>query len=85
MKKSNTATAAPINLPPDPQRLNRQRSLWAENALAAHEKRSGSSGGKMENLVALLCNLNHWADRNNLDMGDALEQAALDYERETRE
>lgn len=37
---------------------------------------------KHELVVALLCNLNHWADQNGVDYAQALEDAGFNYEQE---
>lgn len=60
------------------------RAKWAGAAVDEHSRRcqSPDSSGRSK-LVALLCNLNHWADRNKVDMADALESAGEEYERET--
>lgn len=73
-----------MSVPPDPSRFNAIRARWAAAAIAAHNKSSaGGAGSPTDALASLLCNLNHWADRNGADMAEALEKAATDYECET--
>jgi hypothetical protein len=72
-------------LPPDPEGLNEDRADWADQALEAFGQASG--GDYLEdprsNLVDLLCDLRHWADRNDIDFSAALRMSEVHYHEET--
>lgn len=64
--------------------FNKVRAKWAEAALEQHQKRvHDQKESKLDQVAALLCNLNHWADLNGVDFGQALENAGMAYEAET--
>ncbi len=66
--------------------FNRIRAKWAEAALEQHQKRvHDQKETKLEQVAALLCNLQHWADLHGVDFGQALEDAGEAYEAETTE
>ena len=68
-------------LPPDPERLNGNRTRWAETALLAFRRETGSD---TEDAVAdLLCDLMHLADRRAWNFDIELERAQAHYETET--
>lgn len=67
----------------DAKSFNKVRAKWAEAALEQHQKRlPEKSEGKAEQVAALLCNLQHWADVHGVDFGEVLEMAGDMYEQE---
>lgn len=72
------------SLPPDPEGMNDARAAAAELALLAF---SDATGCDQEDALAdLLCNLRHWADRNQVEsFVDALQRSSLHYSAETAE
>jgi hypothetical protein len=68
-------------LPPDPERMNADRALWAGAALQKFQRITGTD--HEASLGDLLADLMHWADRNNFDFGAALSRARGHYEAET--
>jgi hypothetical protein len=70
-----------MTLPPDPDSLNDDRAKWAGNAISAFMQITGT---EPENALSdLLCDLMHWADRQEECFGSALEHARWHYEEET--
>lgn len=71
------------NLPPDPDGMNDNRALWAEDALAAF---MASTGTDEDDAVAdLLADLMHYCDFNGLDFEAELARAERNYQGETWE
>lgn len=68
-------------LPPDIDGKNGDRAAWAEYALVAFESQTGSE--RESSLGDLLCDLMHWADRNNQDFEAAHARATGHYRIET--
>jgi hypothetical protein len=71
-----------MNLPPDPEGQNDARAEWAEIAIANFEMATNTD--REDALGDLLCNLMHWADRNEQDFNAMLERARTHYEVETQ-
>src|SRR5262249_5299910 len=69
------------NLPPDPEEMNEHRSAWAAAALESFQRLTGADD--TDALPDLLCDLMHWADRNEFDFEAALWRARMHYEEET--
>jgi hypothetical protein len=70
-----------MTLPPDPENLNNDRTEWAGDAVAAFMQATGT---EPENaLPDLLCDLMHWADRNEECFDSCLEHARNHYAEET--
>lgn len=65
-------------LPPDPDGMNGERARFAGVAL---EHVCGTD--REDSLSDLLCDLMHWADRNDLDFQNELERAIRNYHSET--
>lgn len=74
--------AAGVELPPDPDGRNAQRSDWADRAITAFRRASGVD--EEDTLSDLLADLMHWSDRNNYDFEAALFRAQDHYASETR-
>ena len=81
-------------LPPDANAdegtTNADRASWAEVALLAYGKRTGTvreTVGDYEDpfLIVgdLLADLAHWCDRNNVDLQSAIRSATRHYQAET--
>lgn len=68
-------------LPPDPEGMNDIRAQWADKAIQTFMKTTGTD--LEDTLVDLLCDLMHWADRNNCDFKIALDRARAHYTEET--
>lgn len=72
-------------VPPDPEGMNDERAEWAEQALTTFGE--ATRGDYLEdprsNLVDLLCDLRHWADRNAIDFPAALWSSEVHYTEET--
>jgi hypothetical protein len=71
----------PIDLPPDPDNRNDDRSAWAGSALAIFMQITGTD--KEDALGDLLADLMHWSDRNNYNFEASLMRARGHYEAET--
>lgn len=69
------------NLPADPDGMNDSRAAWAEQALAEFMQATGTD--REDALGDLLCDLMHWADRNDQNFNSELESARRCYEEET--
>lgn len=67
-------------LPPDPDKFNSMRAKLAAKALHAHAP-DRSLG---YDVSALLTNLRHWCDRNDVVWAEALKAADVSYKQETR-
>ena len=68
-------------LPPDPERLNRNRARWAAAALAEFRRQTGAD---LEDAVSdLLADLMHWCDRLGQEFPQELRRALHHYEEET--
>jgi len=68
-------------LPPDPEDMNGKRARWAEIALIAFQRETGTDD---EDATAdLLCDLMHLADRRGWNFDIELERAQAHYEAET--
>jgi len=72
-------TAQP--LPPDPEKMNGDRTEWAAAALRQFQCATGCD--YEDSLGDLLSDLMHWSDRNNFDFEAALCRARGHYEAET--
>lgn len=72
---------SPNQLPPDTLGMNGQRSEWAEEAVRKFQRETLCDDEDV--LCDLLCNLMHWADRNNMDFDTELARARDHYTRET--
>jgi len=72
-------TAQP--LPPDPEKMNGDRTEWAAAALRKFQRATGCD--YEDSLGDLLCDLMLWSDRNNFDFEAALCRARGHYEAET--
>ncbi len=71
----------PKTLPPDPDGENDNRALWAENALRAFRKITGT---EQEDAVCdLLCDLMHFCDRSTQTFQSQIERAQEHYTAET--
>ena len=68
-------------LPPDPDRMNDDRSSWAGVALASFMHVTGTD--EEDALGDLLSDLMHWSDRNDYDFDAVLDRARAHYEAET--
>jgi hypothetical protein len=68
-------------IPPDPDRLNEDRSSWAGAALTTFMHVTGTD--EEDALGDLLADLMHWSDRNDDDFDAALDRARGHYEVET--
>lgn len=89
--KSNRARKKSTKaLPPDPENQNDDRAEWAEAAIKAFIKVTRTDRG--DALADLLCDLMHWADRNDeeatgneemQDFDQALARARMHYTEET--
>ena len=69
---------------------NDERASWAEVALLAFGKRTGSMfrsvGDKEEPMLVigdLVADIAHWCDRNNVDLQAAIQYATRHYQLET--
>lgn len=71
-----------MNLPPDPEGMNDERTSWAERAINTFIEATGTD--REDALPDLLANLMHWADREGTDFNANLETARMHYEAETR-
>jgi hypothetical protein len=68
-------------LPPDPESQNDARAAWAWAALAAFKRETGTD---LEDALGdLLCDLMHWADRNQTSFPAMLIRARAHYREET--
>lgn len=78
----NSAPPISRRVPPDPDRMNDDRSNWAETALQAFVDVTGTD---REDAVAdLLADLMHWCDRNSsLSFDEELARARFHYNAET--
>lgn len=70
-----------MKLPPDPEGMNDDRAQWADAAIRAFTKETGTD--YEDSLGDLLGDLLHWCDRNNFDFEIALDRARYHYEVET--
>lgn len=77
----NDADTTMSRLPPDPENMNDDRAEWAASALRHFQCTTGAD--YEDALGDLLCDLMHWADRNNFDFEAALFRARGHYEAET--
>jgi hypothetical protein len=69
------------NLPRDPENRNHERAQWAEAAVNAFRRQTGTD--IEDALPDLLCDLMHLADRKARDFNAALVRAQEHYEAET--
>ena len=70
-----------VGLPPDPEGMNDKRAGWAQPAIDAFMKDTGSD---LETVVAdMIADLRHWCDRNGQDFNAELARALRYYEDET--
>ncbi len=74
----------------DDSPTNAERASWAEVALRAFGRRTGTVGKKVGDdeapyliITDLLADLAHWCDRNDVDLPSALASAARYYQEET--
>lgn len=77
------ARSAIANLPPDLEKMNAVRAVWAGRALNTFRKVTGTDSQDL--LADLLCDLRHWADRHpeSLSFDLANQRARLAYIDET--
>src|SRR5262245_47782084 len=68
-------------LPPDPEGMNDRRAEWAAKAMSTFTETTGTD--LEDSLGDLLCDLMHWADRNDFDFHLALDRARWHYDVET--
>lgn len=68
-------------LPPDPERLNSKRAIWAGAALATFQTLTNDDDDNA--LKDLLADLMHYCDRNGEDFDVALDAARFHYKAET--
>ena len=68
-------------LPPDPERMNGQRSCWAALAVRRFQSATGADDG--DAVADLLCDLMHFCDRRKFVFNDELERACWHYAAET--
>jgi len=68
-------------LPPDPEHQNDDRARWAEIALLAFQRETGTD--LEDALPDLLCDLIHLCDRRKWDFETELERAQAHYQIET--
>lgn len=68
-------------LPPDPERMNGRRSLWAALAVRRFQRTTGTDDG--DAVADLLCDLTHFSDRRKFVFNDELERARRHYLAET--
>lgn len=68
-------------LPPDPEKMNRKRAMWADCAIGAFQGMTRTDRGDV--LCDLLCDLAHWADYNDEDFCAAIARATMHYDAET--
>jgi hypothetical protein len=63
--------------PPDPEGMNDRRAYWAGEALKTFRHITGTDH---ECCVAdLICDLQHWCDRNDVDFNNEVRLAASHY------
>jgi hypothetical protein len=72
-----------LDVLPDPEEMNDQRSDWAGDALYHYSNEHGEDDADQQNLSELLCNLAHWCDRNGVSFATALTTAEVHYNEET--
>lgn len=71
-----------MTLPPDPENLNSDRAKWAGAAMSSFM--FAAAGTEPETALSdLLCDLMHWADRQEECFESALEHARWHYAEET--
>jgi hypothetical protein len=70
-------------LPPDPEGKNFDRAAWADKAISAFRRESGTD--LEDALPDLLADFMHWSDRAGYDFDLALDRARGHYEAETGE
>jgi hypothetical protein len=70
-----------LPLPPDPENMNDRRAAWAEYCLQEFLRNTGTEAEDM--LCDLLCDLQHWCDRNGRDWAIELTRAEVHYRQET--
>jgi hypothetical protein len=56
---------------------------WAEDTLLAFEQEHGEEGEHFLNLAAILSHFARWCDANGLQLSEALQIAATDYDYKT--
>ncbi|MBA4068171.1 MAG: hypothetical protein C0501_31620 [Isosphaera sp.] len=71
----------PPQLPPDPEGMNFDRAAWADKAIAAFRRETGTD--REDALPDLLCDLMHWSDRAGYRFDAALNRARDHYAAET--
>lgn len=72
----------PTHMPPDPDGKNDERAEYAAAAIRAFQHQTQTDDD--DALGDLLCDLQHFADREGYDFKKMLERAAMHYEAETR-
>jgi hypothetical protein len=68
-------------LPPDPEKMNDSRAEWGASCIRHFQCTTGADFD--DALCDLLCDLMHWADRNELEFDGQLSRARMHYEAET--
>jgi hypothetical protein len=84
------AKAIPFDATTHEGTTNDQRAGWAEDALMAFARRTGTIANRIGDredpflIVAdLLADLAHWCDRNGVDLQAAIQSAGRHYKTET--
>jgi len=73
----------PTNLPADPEQQNDARAKWAQRALDAFQRDTGTDDS--DAIADLLCDLMHLCDRNGTCFDVELDRARMYYRDETEE
>jgi hypothetical protein len=68
-------------IPPDPEKMNDNRAEWGASCIRHFQCTTGADFD--DALSDLLCDLMHWADRNELEFDGQLSRARMHYEAET--
>lgn len=74
-------TIKKITLPPDPEGMNDDRASWAATAIKEFIRETKTD--PEDALADLLCDLMHWADRNNENFMGQFDRAVRSYKEET--
>ena len=72
-----------MSIPNDPDGQNADRERWAYAAMMAFQRETGTD--EEDILADLLCDLQHWASRNQVDFDAELRRANMHFEAETGE
>jgi len=80
-EQDSTGEKAEPAFPPDPERMNAARARWADEAIKAFQKATGTDDEDI--LSDFLADLLHWSDRKNYDFEAAMYRARDHYGAET--